>query len=415
MKRFYLLVLLMLVAGGLALLGLAIAEHKGYVLFAYQGFRYESSLWVFLALMVAILLVVYLVRQVLRLVFVSGEWVNPWSRRHRSRRVKLATEQGFVDLVEGRWEHALRHLRRAGDHSPLPLMYYLGAARAAHQLEKYSESEALLEKAVQRQPQAELAVALTDAEFQIERGETQAALETLQVMHERYPDNQQVLFKLQEIYVERKEWSALLGLLPKLRKDKVLTDAQLEVIEAQAWSGRLADAGHTDEQSADSANSTLTNAWQQLSANQRQEPQLLAVYADQLRALGNDDGAEELLRSALQRKYDSRLVRLYGLLRSSNPARQLQAAEGWLKGHSDDAGLLLTLGRLCLHNKLWGKARDYLESSMRLQRHPETCAELARLLAQLGEVERSNQLFQEGLGLLDQRLIGLPRAASLSR
>ncbi|MAB97357.1 MAG: hypothetical protein CMK71_04725 [Pseudomonadaceae bacterium] len=234
-------------------------------------------------------------------------------------------------------------------------------------------------------------------------------------MHERYPDNQQVLFKLQEIYVERKEWSALLGLLPKLRKDKVLTDAQLEVIEAQAWAGRLADAGHTDEQSADSANSTLTNAWQQLSANQRQEPQLLAVYADQLRALGNDDGAEELLRSALQRKYDSRLVRLYGLLRSSNPTRQLQAAEGWLKAHSDDAGLLLTLGRLCLHNKLWGKARDYLESSMRLQRHPETCAELARLLAQLGEVERSNQLFQEGLGLLDQRLIGLPRAASLSR
>jgi HemY protein len=69
---------------------------------------------------------------------------------------------------------------------------------------------------------------------------------------------------------------------------------------------------------------------------------------------------------------------------------------------------LLTLGRLSLQNRLWGKARDYLESSLRMQRNPEACAELARLLASLGETERSNQLFEEGLGLLDERLLALP-------
>ena len=73
-----------------------------------------------------------------------------------------------------------------------------------------------------------------------------------------------------------------------------------------------------------------------------------------------------------------------------------------------DASLLLTLGRLCLQNSLWGKARDYLESSLQVQRNPEACAELARLLAQLGDTERSNQLFQEGLGLLDNRLLASP-------
>jgi len=73
--------------------------------------------------------------------------------------------------------------------------------------------------------------------------------------------------------------------------------------------------------------------------------------------------------------------------------------------------LLLTLGRLCLQNSLWGKARDYLESSLQVQRNPEACAELARLLAQLGDTERSNQLFQEGLGLLDNRLLASPLPA----
>src|SRR5690606_12985256 len=95
---------------------------------------------------------------------------------------------------------------------------------------------------------------------------------------------------------------------------------------------------------------------------------------------------------------------LYGLLRGRDPGRQLQVAEGWLKQHSEDPGLLLTLGRLCLHSQLWGKAKDYLESSLTFQRHPETCAELAHLLAQLGELARSNSLYQEGLSLLDSRL-----------
>ena len=131
---------------------------------------------------------------------------------------------------------------------------------------------------------------------------------------------------------------------------------------------------------------------------------MLAVYAEQLRQLGAEAGAEELLRHFLTQHYDTALVRLYGLLRGRDPGKQLQVAEGWLKQHPQDAGLLLTLGRLCLHGQLWGKAKDYLESSLAFERHPETCAELARLLAQLGELERSNGLYQEGLRLLDARL-----------
>jgi HemY protein len=139
------------------------------------------------------------------------------------------------------------------------------------------------------------------------------------------------------------------------------------------------------------------------------------VYAEQLRLLGAEVEAEELLRSFLKQHYDSALVRLYGLLHGRDPGKQLQAAEGWLKQHPQDAGLLLSLGRLCLHSQLWGKARGYLESSLTFQRHPETCAELARLLAQLGELERSNTLFQESLSLLDQRLgeLALPAPATV--
>jgi len=407
MKRLYWLLLILAVVAGVAslvLFGLPLAEHKGYVLIAFQGFRYESSLWAFVALVLVVWLLIYLLRLSVRLLVTSGGLINPWSRLHNRRRVRLASEQGFLDLAEGRWARALRHLQRAAADAPQPLSYYLGAARAAHQLGHYNDSDDLLEQALNRQPQAELAIALQHAELQLARGQTGAALETLQVMRSRHPHHHLVLRQLQQLYLQSGDWSGLLGLLPDLRKEKALGNAELSELERQAWRGRLLQAAQPVDGDTQAALLALQHTWRAMSTAQHQVPELLAVYAEQLRQLGAEAEAEELLRHFLKQHYDTALVRLYGLLHGRDLGKQLQAAEGWLKQHPQDAGLLLTLGRLCLHSQLWGKAKDYLESSLAFQRHPETCAELARLLAQLGELERSNSLYQEGLRLLDARL-----------
>ena len=407
MKRIYWLLLILAVVVGVAswvLFDLPLAEHKGYVLIAFQGFRYESSLWVFVALLLVVWLLVYLVRLSVRLLVTSGGLLNPWSALHSRRRLRTASEQGFLDLAEGRWAPALRHLKRAANSSPQPLTYYLGAARAAHQLGQHEDSDHLLEQALDQQPQAELAVALQHAELQLARGQADAALDTLEAMHARHPHHPLVLGQLYQRYLQVENWSALLGLLPNLRKDNVLGSAELSELERQAWHGRLLEAGKPVDGDAATALGALQKAWQAMTKAQHKEPALLAVYAEQLRLLGAEDEAEELLRNALKQQYDVALVRLYGLLHGRDLGLQLQTAEGWLKQHPDDAGLLLTLGRLCLHSELWGKARDYLESSLVFQRHPETCTELARLLAQLGDLQRSNSLYQESLVLLDARL-----------
>ncbi|WP_017902008.1 heme biosynthesis protein HemY [Pseudomonas asplenii] len=405
MKRFIAIALLVIAVSGLV--GYAIYRHAGYVLIAYDSFRYESSLWAFLAVLLVLWLVYRLLKFLIGLVTTSSSAANPWSRRNRSRRVQLAIEQGQMDLAEGRWASAQKHLHRAAEAERQPLLYYLGAARAANEQGKYDECDNLLERALTRQPQAELAIALSHAQLQVDRGDTDGALATLQAMHDLHPHSVQVLRQLQRLHQQRGDWSAVVRLLPALRKDKALPPAELAELERRAWGENLSLAVRR-EQDGEAGLKSLERAWQQLSAAQRQEPQLVLAYAEQLRQLGADGEAEEALRTALKRQYDSHLARLYGLLRGRDPVRQLQTAEGWLKEHSGDASLLLTLGRLCLQNSLWGKARDYLEASLRVQRHPEACAELARLLAQLGDTERSNQLFQEGLGLLDERLLARP-------
>lgn len=405
MKRAYVLVFIAIaVAVGL---GLGIAKHPGYVLIDYPHvFRYESGLWSTLAALVVLVLVVFVLWVLLSLVLTSAGVVNPWSGRNRQRRVQVAIEQGQLDLAEGRWASAQRNLHRAAEGERQPLLYYLGAARAANELGRHEDSDNLLERALERQPQAELAVALTHAQLQVDRNDMEGARSTLEAMRERHPGNVQVLRQLQRLHQQRGDWTSVIHLLPELRKSKAVTAAELTALEHRAWGENLTLTSTRED--GEAAVEALKRAWEQLSAGQRQEPALVLAYADQLRQLGAQAEAEAILRAALKRGYDSHLARLYGLVVGSDPAKQLQTAEGWLKQHGDDSSLLLTLGRLSLQNSLWGKARDYLENSLRLQRNPEACAELARLLARLGDTERSNQLFQEGLGLLDERLLALP-------
>ncbi|MNT88280.1 hypothetical protein D3C72_2288180 [compost metagenome] len=72
------------------------------MLISYGSFRYQSGLWAALAVLAGIILAVLLVRYLVGLVLTSSGVVNPWSRRNRSRRTRLAIEQGQLDLAEGR-------------------------------------------------------------------------------------------------------------------------------------------------------------------------------------------------------------------------------------------------------------------------------------------------------------------------
>lgn len=69
----------------------------------------------------------------------------------------------------------------------------------------------------------------------------------------------------------------------------------------------------------------------------------------------------------------------------------------------------MAIGRLALRNELWGKAREYLETSLKLRKSVDAYNELGHLLAHLDEFETSSHYFQEGL------LLVADSAASLSR
>ena len=69
---------------------------------------------------------------------------------------------------------------------------------------------------------------------------------------------------------------------------------------------------------------------------------------------------------------------------------------------ADDARLLDALGRMCLQQRLWGKAQSYLEASLAVEPTQQTHLELARLADQLERPEEANKHYRAS-ALLDSR------------
>jgi dihydropteroate synthase len=68
-------------------------------------------------------------------------------------------------------------------------------------------------------------------------------------------------------------------------------------------------------------------------------------------------------------------------------------------GLTFDPQLLATLGRLCAHAELWGKARSFLEASLSFEESRAACLDLARLAEQLGEPAEAQRHFRKAAEL----------------
>jgi HemY protein len=65
--------------------------------------------------------------------------------------------------------------------------------------------------------------------------------------------------------------------------------------------------------------------------------------------------------------------------------------------HPKDADLLLALGRICRHMGFLGKAKDYLKSTIAISPSANAYAELAEVLALLGDSASSSEIYRQGL------------------
>ena len=403
MRRIFALILIALLLGvGVVAI---IETDPGYLLLAYGDYTLESSLWVGLVLLLLFTLLLYVLIALLRRLAGGQKSVSGWMGARRHRQATRLTNRGLVHYIEGNWSKARGELLRGARNSEAPLVNHLLAARASAQLGESDQIEQHLLAAADSNAAANIAVALTRAEIQLQAGQYQQAINTLQEARRspgRYP---QALSLLQRAYIGLGDSAGLAELLPLLKKHRVINADEQAALEHDLYGGMLRSAGDSGDASLDA----VCDTWHKLPAGVRAEPEMIRGYTRLLVSLGGDALAEKTILRELKKRWDPTLVRLYGFLQNVDVRRQLMTAEAWLADHPQDAQLFLCLGRLAARDKLWGKSRDYFEKSYRLQRSAETCAELGRLLDALGEPKVAAAYFREGLLLQEARLPNLPK------
>ncbi|MFA7553108.1 MAG: heme biosynthesis protein HemY [Spongiibacteraceae bacterium] len=407
MKRIFIVSLLILILS-VALVA-AIKHDPGYLLLSYGHYTLESSIWVGGGFIVAVVILVYIFFSFLRRTLNSGSAIGKWISGRGSRRSQLQTTKGLIAFIEGNWQLSRNILSRAAVHSETPLLNYLIAARASHALGDQEKMKEFLKQADASTEGASIAVGLTQAELQMSSGQYERCLATLTRVRRNASKHPHVLHLLRQAYQGLNDWQEVINLLPDLKKYKVLSADQLDQLELQASKELIVETAKARGNiSADNIFADLQSLWKKLPKSATSNGDVLACYAGHIMAVGGMQQAEKLIYQQLKKSWNKSLVELYGKVLGDDVSRQLLRAEAWLQERNNDATLLIALGRLSLRNSLWGKAKEYFENSLKFEDSGEACAELGRLLAHMGEHEKSNAYFQRGLMLATDGLIDLP-------
>jgi len=372
----------------------------GFVLLQYGNWSLETSLVVFSAAFILLLVAGYLLLRSMVLLKQSPKRLSGWKQSQRHKRASQALTRGLITLEEGRWAEAERVLLRHASNSETPLLHYLAAARAAQKQQAPDRRDSYLRLAHETTEGADIAVGVVQAELQLSAGQKEQALATLQHLREVAPKHPYVLQLLQMLYQEMDQWQEVQSVLPDLRKRHVLETAEARALDQEAAVGQLELALTRQEWSK------MVQVWEKSPARMRQTEAMLRPYVAGLIKQGEQELAIELIEQFLRKDWSDELVYQYGQIAHGDLLKRLAIAEKWLKDKKDNPWLLLTLGRLAKASDLWTKAEEYLRASIELGARGETYQALAEVQMAQGKHDVAADTYKTGLNLMLRPITG---------
>ena len=365
----------------------------GYVLIARSPWSVEMPLTLFSVLVVVGIVATYLIGRLIARALKIPTDVAGWRSQRLSRQARSALTEGLTELAACNWQPAETRLLAGLRYSDSPMINYLGAAIASQGMGDIKKRDDYLAQAGKAAAKDSLALGMTQALLQHQAKQQEQALATLTSILNRNPENQAALKLLQQTYLELRDWTGIMNLLPDLRKYKALNDIELEKLEINTYKSLLTlslPSGSIQ---------ILQKAWANVPKTLQSKPELLALYAGKLIDQGEHDDAEKLLRKAIEQDWNPALARLYGKVLSQNIGRQLETARSWMIAHPKDADLLTCLGELSLENGETDSAREYLQRSLDLRQSPEAYFQLGRAYERDNKVSEAMNSYRRGLAL----------------
>lgn len=385
----YLVWILVLFAGAVALTTLS--HSAAYLLLVYPPYRIELSLMLFVLILLAVFILAYGVVRLWVAALQLPEYVRQFRLEKAQTKGRELLEEAMGAFFEGRYAAAERASARAMELGDSSALHPIIAARAAHELHEYEKRDIYLAASEPKSVGDSTMRLMATTKFMLDQRDPRAALDALQQLR-----NTGVRGHIGALSLELKaqqqagNWDAVLNVLEQLEKRAAIDVTMAAQLRQQAWLEKIQQQESLDD---------LTQCLAKIPADFKRRSKIVAVAAQSLIKLGGCELAQHLLAESLNAQWDSELVALYGDCQSGEVIAQIEQAEKWLKQHQQDAGLLLALGKLCLHQKLWGKAQNYLDASLSVVPSYAAYVALGQLSKRLNKPEESVAYLQKAAQL----------------
>lgn len=383
---------------------LVLRDHNGNVLILVQPWRIELSLTFAVLILIATFIVLHIGLRMVGWVAHGPGRLRSWRSLRAQRRDHNLLENGWVNILEGRYEQAEKDLSRlmgrTRSHTS-KVVAALASARAAHHLgDRVRRDEALSTARASARDNTRLkeAVAIVMAEMLLDDDRPEDALLLLQPLQDASSRYFHATRMLLRAYQRLGNHDRVYELTRLLLRRGAIDPAKAQRYLELSGGARLAAAGIQG----------FKAVWTDFKSDEKTLPGLALVAAQVQTSAGQHDEAARILENAINENMDPRLLAAYADCPSDQVQRRLNKAENWLKLHPENPALLATLGSLCITGELWGQAERYLLKSMRLRSDVRIHALLGNLydgLARHADARRHWRLASDVAGKLPELMV----------
>jgi len=280
MYKIFILALLTLLA--VVYITLMAKEDPGYALMSYGEWSVEMTLVLLIVGLSLVILTAFIaVYLLLKLLDIPGSLIN-WNKNRKVNNATSHSIKGFLELTEGNWKSAERHLNNNIDNNKMALLNYLAAARVAQEQGEQKRRDDYLMQAFQSFPEAEVAIGITQAELEIAAEEYQKALVTLLHLRTIASNHRQVLRLLMQVYKQSSSWKELEALIKDLRAYRVVDKEKLQGLEKEVYKHVLRDLASSNKLEE------MKEHWEKLGRYLHVDADMCCFYSELLLEAGFD-------------------------------------------------------------------------------------------------------------------------------
>jgi HemY protein len=367
------------------------AHNPGYVLLVYQPYRVEMSLSLFVVGLLAVFVLGYLALRLIAAAMNLPAYVRQFRSERAHAKGRSAMMEALSAFFEGRYVAAEKAAVRAmelGEHSAINSII---AARSAHEQREFSKRDAYLSAAAGKTVGESTMRLMAKTKFNLDQHQPLAALDSLKSLRETGVRGHVGALHLElKAQQQAGNWDSVLEVVSQLEKRDAIDATYAVQVRQQAWLEKIRVQNEA---------TSLMAVWRSVPDEFKQRTKIATAGARAFIQLGECKNAQLILTNSLTTQWDSDLIKLYGDCLAGDVIGQIEQAERWLKTHTEDAGLLLALGKLCLQQGLWGKAQNYLDASISVSPSSAAYTLRGQLAEKLQKQQEAFEYFQQAMKL----------------